>query len=362
MSHTLPATGIAGALRQPLRTTRAIVRLDWVDAAKGIGIALVVIGHALGGLIDAGIAPSADWFRPAMLAIYTFHMPLFFFLSGLFLPRRLESGPRGIAQRALSGLVWPYFLWGSVQILVIHAAGAYVNAPVRDLPGALTGIFFSAPPSQFWFLYVLVLVQAVSVAALPLVGATGMLALSVVLRVLAPDPLPIVLSFGVMMLPWFALGCLFGARGWSARLPGLPARRAAGMALACAIVLGGTAAGLIGSVGWDGFSTFKAGEIAGLAWSPEGTAAALAGITAVVLLAARCSGVLLDVLALLGRHSMAIYLLHILAIAGMRIILVNLTGWTDPMMIVLLVAVGLGGPLVAAWVARRLGMARLLAL
>ena len=39
-------------------------RVAWVDAAKGIGIVLVVIGHALGGLIDAGITPAPDWFRP----------------------------------------------------------------------------------------------------------------------------------------------------------------------------------------------------------------------------------------------------------------------------------------------------------
>ena len=47
-------------------------RIHWIDIAKGIAIMLVVIGH----VPDAFDAP---FYR---VAIYTFHMPLFFFLSG----------------------------------------------------------------------------------------------------------------------------------------------------------------------------------------------------------------------------------------------------------------------------------------
>ncbi|MET0241435.1 MAG: acyltransferase family protein [Sphingobium sp.] len=45
-------------------------RVEWVDAAKGIGILLVIAGHV--------------WWRPGAVrdAIYAFHMPLFFILSG----------------------------------------------------------------------------------------------------------------------------------------------------------------------------------------------------------------------------------------------------------------------------------------
>ena len=43
-------------------------RIGWVDTAKGIGLLLVIIGHLPIPLVPV-------W-------IYTFHMPLFFFLSG----------------------------------------------------------------------------------------------------------------------------------------------------------------------------------------------------------------------------------------------------------------------------------------
>lgn len=45
-------------------------RLDWVDVARGIGIIAVVVGHV--------------WTRgPLRDAMYSFHMPLFFLLSGM---------------------------------------------------------------------------------------------------------------------------------------------------------------------------------------------------------------------------------------------------------------------------------------
>ena len=49
-------------------------RVPYVDIAKGIGIILVVMGHNDFALI----APFAH------KLIYSFHMPMFFFMSGMF--------------------------------------------------------------------------------------------------------------------------------------------------------------------------------------------------------------------------------------------------------------------------------------
>ncbi len=43
-------------------------RIDWIDCARGIGILLVMVGHGVDGLLRA--------------LIFSFHMPLFFILSG----------------------------------------------------------------------------------------------------------------------------------------------------------------------------------------------------------------------------------------------------------------------------------------
>lgn len=47
-----------------------MVRVKWIDTARGIAILLVLIGHA-------GVAPKLNQY------ILSFHMPLFFFLSGI---------------------------------------------------------------------------------------------------------------------------------------------------------------------------------------------------------------------------------------------------------------------------------------
>ncbi|HKR91678.1 acyltransferase family protein, partial [Novosphingobium sp.] len=55
-------------------------RVEWLDVARGIGIILVVMGHAERGLVNAHIATGQAW--PTFdLAIYTFHMPLFMLLA-----------------------------------------------------------------------------------------------------------------------------------------------------------------------------------------------------------------------------------------------------------------------------------------
>lgn len=52
----------------------SIARIGYIDIAKGIGILLVVMGHNDFSLI------SPFFFK----LIYSFHMPLFFFMSGIF--------------------------------------------------------------------------------------------------------------------------------------------------------------------------------------------------------------------------------------------------------------------------------------
>ena len=85
---------------------RAGGRVEWIDIAKGIGIILVVFGHSLA---------SGTTLRQL---IFSFHMPLFFFLTGCtFHPRSF----RGMALRSAKSLLIPYcllfFCWNVVRAL-----------------------------------------------------------------------------------------------------------------------------------------------------------------------------------------------------------------------------------------------------
>ncbi len=81
-------------------TSQSTGRITWIDSAKGLGIALIVLGH-----ITSVSDPSALY-----VYIYAFHVPLFFFISGL----TLKAGRHGFAQMLTAKartLLVPYFVY-----------------------------------------------------------------------------------------------------------------------------------------------------------------------------------------------------------------------------------------------------------
>jgi acyltransferase len=79
-------------------------RIEWIDAAKGIGICLVVVGHAL----------PAD--AMAATVIWAFHMPLFFFLSGLTAKAWCPGSAPSVA-RGVTSLIIPYIFFSVISIV-----------------------------------------------------------------------------------------------------------------------------------------------------------------------------------------------------------------------------------------------------
>ncbi len=79
-------------------------RIAWLDNARGIGIALVVAGHAL----TPGHARDV---------IYAFHMPLFFFLAGVTAPATAGQPLSRQAARLARGLLVPFAFFGTVTLV-----------------------------------------------------------------------------------------------------------------------------------------------------------------------------------------------------------------------------------------------------
>lgn len=68
-------------------------RIDWIDQVKGFGIILVVYGHNFPSIEDY---------------IYSFHMPLFFLLAGIFHPKKSNFQ---VIKKRVQQILIPYFLW-----------------------------------------------------------------------------------------------------------------------------------------------------------------------------------------------------------------------------------------------------------
>ena len=128
-------------------------RLNWVDTAKGLGIVLVVIGHVVGGLVSADLMNWTPTVQFVEAWIYSFHMPLFFFLSGLFLSRSVgKSSLLEFMSDKVRVVAYPYIVWSTLTVLLKSALGSIPNTP-REL----SDLFLLAyhPIDQYWFLYIL---------------------------------------------------------------------------------------------------------------------------------------------------------------------------------------------------------------
>jgi acyltransferase len=95
-------------------------RIAWVDHAKALGILLVVLGHTA-GLPDF-----------AMKLIYSFHMPLFFFLSGSLLKETYLQLPlTGYLKRLWRTLLLPYIGFWVLSYLYWLATHSLVLDPSK---------------------------------------------------------------------------------------------------------------------------------------------------------------------------------------------------------------------------------------
>lgn len=279
-------------------------RLEWIDAARGIGIILVVFGHVLRGLDHAPFA-RGPLFSFIDSWIYAFHMPLFFFLSGLFLFRAREKPFVGFVSDKIRTLAYPYFLW-STMTLLIKSSGLPTNQAysIHDLPRLLYH-----PIDQYWFLFVLFFLS---------VGVQGLLRVQV-----RPATIVVIAAMGYVVAFAAPMGAL---------APVLLEMRFAAIFVALGVLAESRQATrwlTEGSSGWLVVACAAGLAVASLGGVSKELRAvvpvlAVSGIVGVIALSVlmvrmRVAGVVQS----LGRRSMEIYLAHTMASAGTRILLFN---------------------------------------
>lgn len=129
-------------------------RLDWVDAAKGLSILLVVMMYSA---YSVGEDTDGIGFLHYLIAFATpFRMPEFFLISGLFLSQVIDRPWAKFADRRVVHYLYFYLIW-----MVIHVAFK-VGLVAGDPMGALSQIVVSLfePYGVLWFIYVLAMVSA----------------------------------------------------------------------------------------------------------------------------------------------------------------------------------------------------------
>jgi fucose 4-O-acetylase-like acetyltransferase len=131
-------------------------RLTWIDYARGIAIILVVYRHTFEGLKESGL-PLDDYMflEYANIFFFSFRMPLFFIISGIFVSGSLHK--RGLGkfnETKARSILYPYFLWACLQIGLQMIFSNYTNGH----PTAKIFLYLFYLPreiAQFWYLYAL---------------------------------------------------------------------------------------------------------------------------------------------------------------------------------------------------------------
>lgn len=115
-------------------------RFPEYDIAKGIGVILVVIGHM-------GRLPF-----PLLVWIFSFHIPMYFFISGIFVKKEnTEPLSRSIVKN-IKGLLIPYCVFSCIFILADLILRDGITSPRLEVRLFLTG---QGGYAILWFFFVL---------------------------------------------------------------------------------------------------------------------------------------------------------------------------------------------------------------
>jgi acyltransferase len=124
-------------------------RIEWIDVCKGMGIFLVVLGHTM---ID-GTARSY---------IYSFHMPLFFFISGyLFSTKKYATFKEFLVSKAKTLLI-PYISFSIIALIalkiLVHQSIDVTSFIKAFVMSKRNEIYYNDP---LWFLTALFTIEVI---------------------------------------------------------------------------------------------------------------------------------------------------------------------------------------------------------
>jgi fucose 4-O-acetylase-like acetyltransferase len=316
-----------------------IARQPWLDVAKGMGILLVVVGHALRGLQNVQLLAPTGWSHILDAWIYSFHMPLFFLLSGFFIERSVQKPLTKALKDRAKTILWPYLVWSLLQTLIQIRMANYTSS--RTDWSSLLQILWK-PVMQFWFLYVLMLLSVLWLGLRRCKLPTWtLLALAWLLHITFGE------SYGWAMWDlvrihgaWFATGALLGASPQvSNRMKhSSPALRWVGIVIGFSITT-------LGAI----FQTESLLQFNAL-WAVPGVLATL-----LLALSLDAKHSVARILSRLGVLSLEIFLVHTLASATVRaLLLYGIKTQNVPIHLALAVLAGVLIPIVLVQISRRL--------
>ena len=120
-------------------------RIGSFDILKCLAIFLVIWGHCIGSLTNAGNGSDVVY-----RVIYSFHMPLFMMMSGYFATSSMESASWPFFKKKFIQLIWPCVVWGGLCWAFLESTNSFhYGNPTFSIGGLFSDFYWL---SDFWFL------------------------------------------------------------------------------------------------------------------------------------------------------------------------------------------------------------------
>ena len=201
-------------------TRRVRVRREDLDRAKGLGIALVVLGH----IVAREVPPGDGWFEYVKAGVYQFHMPFFMYLSGYvaFLTGAARVAPAGwlalFGKRAVR-LLMPFLIFGLLIAGGKAVLGPYLhidnpaNAGLADLANLVWHTDHSVALS-IWYMAALFVLSCLTPVLLWLLRGNSLLLLGIAAVVyFLPVPAIMYLDRAATYFIFFVIGGIAAEAG-----------------------------------------------------------------------------------------------------------------------------------------------------
>lgn len=168
-------------------------RIVYFDLLKLFAVLLVIVGHVISQYDSRGYS------HPVNVWIYSFHMPLFMFMSGLFFRHTLLKKIKEIIYSKSILLLLPLFTWSIVNLVL----NTLLITPIHDWDKAVWHYITSFGPLHgLWYLKCLFIYLITCYLTVKIVKNEFFAAfLTIVLFMLLPD-----INFSSQMIVFFWIG------------------------------------------------------------------------------------------------------------------------------------------------------------
>jgi fucose 4-O-acetylase-like acetyltransferase len=130
-------------------------RIEYIDLLKAFAIFCAIWGHSIGDLRTS----TSEWFflaDPVLKFLITFHMPLFFLISGFLFSSSFDLSFKNFLQKRSAALLIPHVTW-SILIALVNYGMTFLawKTPFSDKPftifSQIQALFRPDPSTELWF-------------------------------------------------------------------------------------------------------------------------------------------------------------------------------------------------------------------